>query len=85
MALSVYVLAIAFVPLVLGPLSEIYGRAPITHAANVWFLVWNVACGSAKTKGLLIAARFMAGIAASVVYAIGSAILSDCWRPEQRG
>ena len=71
MALSVYVLAIAFGPLVLSPLSERFGRAPILHWANVWFSVWNLTCGFATSKGLLIAARFLTGLVASVGYAVG--------------
>ena len=71
MALSVYVLAIAFGPLVLSPLSERFGRAPILHWANLWFSIWNLTCGFANSKGLLIAARFMTGLGASVGYAVG--------------
>ncbi|CAG7558044.1 unnamed protein product [Fusarium equiseti] len=43
MALSIYLLATAFGPLVIGPLSEVYGRKNILHVSNIWFLVWNVA------------------------------------------
>lgn len=85
MALSIYLLATAFGPLVIGPLSEIYGRERILHASNAWFLVWNVACGFANTKGLLIAARFLAGFGASSVYALAGGVLTDVWTPEQRG
>jgi MFS family permease len=85
MALSIYLLATAFGPLLIGPLSEIYGRAPILHASNVWFLVWNIVCGFAKTKETLIAARFMAGFGASAIYALAGGVLGDIWRPEQRG
>ncbi|KPM41351.1 putative transporter [Neonectria ditissima] len=85
MALSIYLLATAFGPLVIGPLSEIYGRQRILHASNVWFLVWNIACGFASTKGLLIAARFLAGFGASSVYALAGGVLGDVWSHEQRG
>ncbi|TVY84239.1 putative efflux pump mfs2 [Lachnellula suecica] len=85
MALSIYLLATAFGPLVIGPLSEIYGRKRVLHASNVWFLVWNIACGFATTKGLLIAARFLAGFGASAVYSLAGGVLGDVWRPEQRG
>ncbi|KAH8665497.1 major facilitator superfamily domain-containing protein [Ilyonectria robusta] len=85
MALSIYLLATAFGPLVIGPLSEIYGRKRILHISNVWFLVWNIACGFAYTKGLLIAARFLAGFGASSVYALAGGVLGDVWSPEQRG
>nr|POE88290.1 putative efflux pump mfs2 [Quercus suber] len=69
MALSVYLLASAFGPLVLSPLSELYGRKPVLHASNLWFLAWNLACGFADSKGLLIAARCFSGFGGSVAYA----------------
>jgi hypothetical protein len=85
MALSIYLLATAFGPLVIGPLSEVYGRSKVLHASNVWFLVWNVVCGFAKTKEVLIAARFLAGFGAGGVYALAGGVLGDVWRKEQRG
>ncbi|ORY62601.1 putative efflux pump antibiotic resistance protein [Pseudomassariella vexata] len=85
MALSIYLLATAFGPLVMGPLSEIYGRKTVLHVSNVWFLVWNIACGFATTKELLIATRFLAGFGASSIYALAGGVLGDVWRPEQRG
>jgi MFS family permease len=85
MSLSIYVLASALGPLVIGPLSEIYGRKFVLHASNIWFLVWNISCGFANTKGLLIASRFLAGFGASAIYALAGGVLGDVWRPEQRG
>lgn len=85
MALSIYLLATAFGPLVIGPLSEVYGRKRILHASNAWFIIWNIVCGFANTKGLLIAARFMAGFGGSAIYSLGGGVLGDIWRPEQRG
>ncbi|KAH6657702.1 putative efflux pump antibiotic resistance protein [Truncatella angustata] len=85
MSLSIYILATALGPLFIGPLSEIYGRQVILHASNIWFLVWNIACGFAKTKETLIAARFLAGFGASAIYALAGGVLGDIWRPEQRG
>jgi multidrug resistance protein len=85
MALSVYLLATAFGPLVIGPLSEIYGRKPVLHVTNIWFLVWNIVCGFAHTRGVLIAARFLAGFGASAIYALGGGVLGDVWPAEQRG
>ncbi|KAF2160311.1 hypothetical protein M409DRAFT_70489 [Zasmidium cellare ATCC 36951] len=85
MALSIYLLATAFGPLFIGPLSEVYGRKPILHFSNIWFLIWNIVCGFANTKGTLIAARFLAGFGASAIYALAGGVLGDVWRPEQRG
>lgn len=85
MSLSIYLLATAFGPLFIGPLSEIYGRTAILHGSNVWFLVWNIVCGFSKTKETLIASRFLAGFGASAIYALAGGVLGDVWRPEQRG
>ena len=85
MALSIYLLATAFGPLVIGPLSEVYGRKPILHVSNIWFLVWNIACGFANGRDMLIASRFLAGFGASAIYALANGVLGDVWRPEQRG
>ncbi|KAF2184921.1 synaptic vesicle transporter [Zopfia rhizophila CBS 207.26] len=85
MALSVYLLATAFGPLFIGPLSEVYGRKSIFHFTNVWFLAWNLTCGFANSKGLLIAARLLAGFGASAVYSLGYGVLGDVWPVEQRG
>ncbi|TVY33169.1 putative efflux pump [Lachnellula subtilissima] len=85
MAMSVYLLATAFGPLLIGPLSEVYGRKPMLHATNIWFLGWNIVCGFAHSKGLLISARFLAGFGASAIYALAGGVLGDVWPPEQRG
>ncbi|KAB8272941.1 major facilitator superfamily domain-containing protein [Aspergillus minisclerotigenes] len=85
MALSVYLLATAFGPLIIGPVSEIYGRKSIFHITNIWFLVWNLVCGFVHSKGLLISARLLAGFGASAVYSLGYGVLGDVWSAEQRG
>ncbi|KAJ5106563.1 efflux pump antibiotic resistance protein [Penicillium angulare] len=85
MALSIYLLATAFGPLVIGPLSEVYGREYILHASGVWFLIWNMICGFSNSKEMLIASRFLAGFGASAIYALANGVLGDVWRPEQRG
>lgn len=83
--LSIFVLAYAVGPLFLGPLSEIYGRVIILQVANLFYLVFNIACGFVTTKGQLIAFRFLAGLGGSAPLALGGGVLSDCWRAEERG
>ncbi|KAI4191612.1 MAG: hypothetical protein LQ346_004712 [Caloplaca aetnensis] len=85
MVLSVFVLAYAVGPLFLGPLSEIYGRVPVLQLANLFYLIFNSAAGGCRTKGEMIAFRFLSGLGGSAPLAIGGGVLSDCWRAEQRG
>ncbi|KAG0697178.1 MFS polyamine transporter [Suillus ampliporus] len=82
---SIFVLAYAFGPLVLGPLSEIYGRSRVLQLSNLWYLVWNLGCGFAQTESQLLAFRFLAGLGGSAPMSIGGAVVGDCWRPEERG
>jgi MFS family permease len=85
MTLSVYLLAIAFAPLIVGPLSRVYGRKSIFHMTNIFFLAWNLTCGFANSKGLLVAARLLTCFGASAVYSLAYGVLGDVWSAEQRG
>lgn len=51
---SVYLLGFAFGPLVIAPLSELYGRRLVYHVTNVFFLVFTIACAVANSLGSLI-------------------------------
>ncbi|KAE8372307.1 FAD binding domain-containing protein [Aspergillus bertholletiae] len=83
--LSIFVLAYAFGPLLLGPLSEVYGRVIVLQLANLFFLVFNIACGVSQTAAQMIVFRFLAGLGGSAPLAIGGGVLSDCFLPEERG
>ncbi|EAW08799.1 putative MFS multidrug transporter [Aspergillus clavatus NRRL 1] len=85
LTLSIFVLAYAVGPLFLGPLSEIYGRVIVLQLANLFYLVFNIACGVSQTKGQMIAFRFLSGLGGSAPLAVGGGVLSDCFRPEERG
>lgn len=66
LTLSVFILAYAVGPLFLGPFSEIYGRAVVLQLANIFYLIFNIACGFAQSTGQLIVFRFLSGLGGSV-------------------
>ncbi|KAI0483314.1 major facilitator superfamily domain-containing protein [Xylariaceae sp. FL0804] len=82
---ALFVLAFAIGPLLWGPLSELYGRVVIIQLANLIYLFFNLGCGFARTKGQLIAFRFLSGLGGSAPQAIGGGVLSDLFTAEQRG
>ncbi|RYP61967.1 hypothetical protein DL770_009668 [Monosporascus sp. CRB-9-2] len=82
---SVFVLGSAFGPLLLSPLSEIYGRLIIYHIANVGFTVFNMACALAPSLETLIIFRFFAGFFGSCPITNGGASIADLVPPERRG
>ncbi|KAL6720805.1 hypothetical protein ACLMJK_002730 [Lecanora helva] len=82
---SIYVLAYAFGPLFLAPLSESIGRAPVYNACNFVFLVFSIACAVAQKLSSLIVFRFLAGVGASCPITIGAGTIADMVPREKRG
>ena len=70
MVLSIFVLAYAVGPLFLGPLSEVYGRVPVLQLANLVYLIFNTAAGGSKSKGQMLAFRFLSGLGGSAPLAV---------------
>jgi len=82
---SVYILGFAFGPLVLAPLSEIYGRLPIYHVCNIGFMAFTVACALATNLNMLIGFRFVEGLFGSAPLTNGGGTIADIFIQEQRG
>lgn len=82
---SVYILGYAFGPLVIAPLSELYGRLVVYNVCNFIFLVFSIACAVANNLSALIVFRLLAGIAASCPITLGSGTIADIMPLEQRG
>ena len=82
---SVYVLGYAFGPLIIAPVSELYGRMPVYHTCNVLFIVFTVACAVSSNLNMLIAWRFFQGIFGSCPLTIGGGTISDMIIQEKRG
>ncbi|KAI9370223.1 major facilitator superfamily domain-containing protein [Aspergillus egyptiacus] len=82
---SVYLLGYAVGPLVIAPLSELYGRMVIYHACNVLYLIWTVACALAPNASALIIFRLFAGMTGCAPLTIGAGSLADMIPAERRG
>ncbi|CAK7217401.1 hypothetical protein SCUCBS95973_003138 [Sporothrix curviconia] len=82
---SVFVLGFAFGPLIIAPLSELYGRTIVYHVCNSLFVIFTIACALSKSIGMLVGFRFMAGFAGVAVITIGGGTIADMVPPEQRG
>ncbi|TVY76143.1 Efflux pump radE [Lachnellula suecica] len=82
---SVYVLGFAFGPMILAPLSEIYGRLVIYHSCNVGFVAFTVACALATKLNMLIGFRFLAGCFGSAPLTNGGGSIADLIHQQNRG
>ncbi|KAK8052695.1 major facilitator superfamily transporter [Apiospora saccharicola] len=82
---SIFVLGFACGPLVLAPLSELYGRVLVYHVTNVLFCIFTVACALARGPAMLLAFRFLSGFAGVATITIGSGTIADVMPRERRG
>ncbi|KAJ2923142.1 hypothetical protein H1R20_g13951, partial [Candolleomyces eurysporus] len=82
---SAFVLGYAVGPLIVGPLSEIYGRSQVIKISNLFYLVWNLACGFSTNTPQLLVFRFLAGVGGSAPLSVGGAVMGDIFYKEQRG
>lgn len=82
---SVYILGFALGPLLLAPLSEMYGRVHIYNVCNVLFTIFTVACALSTNMNMLIGFRFMAGACGIAPITNGGGTIADMMKPEQRG
>ncbi|KAJ1557260.1 hypothetical protein HK096_008263 [Nowakowskiella sp. JEL0078] len=85
MVISIFVLAYAFGPFLMGPMSEIYGRRIVLQFATVFYLVFNILCGFCTEKWQIILLRFLAGLGGSAPLSIGGGVLADLFHSEERG
>ncbi|KAL9091785.1 MAG: hypothetical protein Q9159_001300 [Coniocarpon cinnabarinum] len=82
---SVYLLGFVFGPLVVAPASEIWGRLPVYHAGNTFFLIFCVACAVSTDIPMFCVFRLLQGIAGAVPLTNGGATIADVIPVERRG
>ena len=81
---SVYVLGFAVGPLVIAPMSEMFGRLPLYHICGTLFAIWTIACALARTLDELIVFRFFAGCFGAAPLALGGGTIADLASAEWR-
>ncbi|KAE9993265.1 hypothetical protein EG327_005872 [Venturia inaequalis] len=81
---SVFVLGFAFGPLIIAPLSEMFGRLPLYHASAFLFVIFNIACAVSTSLNQLIVFRFFAGSFGAAPLALGGGTIADVTSKEQR-
>lgn len=72
-------------PLVLAPLSELYGRLIPYHFGNIGSIVFTVACAVSTNMNMLIGFRFLAGLVGAVPLTNGAGTIADTMAPVKRG
>lgn len=83
LTLSIFLLGFATGPLLLGPLSDRFGRRPILLAGLLLFALAGLGCALSSSMNMLLAFRLLQGIGAGVGGTLPFAIVRDLFEGVQ--
>lgn len=85
LTLSMFVIAFGGAQLVIGPLSDRYGRRPVVITGLSLYVLASLLCALSPSIELLIAARFLQALGCCSAIIIARAIVRDAYAPEDSG
>ncbi|THU97778.1 MFS general substrate transporter [Dendrothele bispora CBS 962.96] len=84
LTLSIFLVSFGIGPLVLAPLSEMYGRTWILHLGNIFSMIFALGCAFSPNVGALLAFRFLMGFSGAAPIACGGGSISDLFSANDR-
>lgn len=81
LTLSMFVIAFGGAQLIIGPLSDRFGRRPVVICGLSLYVLASLLCAIAPTIELLIAARFVQALGCCSAIIIARAIVRDAYAP----
>ena len=84
-SVSIFVLGFGTGPLLLAPLSELYGRVIVYNITNALFLIFTIGCGLSRNESMFLAFRFLSGFVGVATITIGSGSIADIMPRQKRG
>ncbi len=82
LTLSLFVIGFGGAQLVVGPLSDRYGRRPVLLSGLALYVAATALCGLSQSIELLIAARFIQALGCCAAVMIARAIVRDAFDPQ---
>ncbi|ETI19259.1 hypothetical protein G647_09091 [Cladophialophora carrionii CBS 160.54] len=83
LGLSLFVFGLGLSPMILGPLSEFYGRRPIYIFGYIFFTVWLFPCAFAQNIQTVLIARFLDGFSGSAFLSVAGGTVGDMFNRDQ--
>ena len=71
-------------PLLVAPISELYGRLPVYHVGNILFVACSIGAALSTNISMLIAFRFLGGMSV-VSLTLNPGVVGDLFAVEHRG
>lgn len=72
-------------PIFISPISEVFGRSPVYHSANICWIVLTIIAARSVNIGMLIAFRFLTGLCGAVPMTLFGGTVADLFHPRERG
>lgn len=72
-------------PFIFGPLTNVYGRRPITLLCQLLAVLGNIGSASSSTYSALLGTRALNGIGFGGMMSVGTACVSDMFFLHERG
>ncbi|KAI5285693.1 hypothetical protein KEM54_000368 [Ascosphaera aggregata] len=85
LAVSIILVGKGIGPLVLAPLSEIYGRRVILDISNCIFVAFQLGCALSQNMATLIVCRLLAGFGGAGCLALAPGLVADLYAAPKRG
>ena len=85
LTVSIFVLGYVLGPLIVAPISELYGRVFVLFPAYLVFLVTLAVCAASTNLIEFLVIRVLMGFGAIAFLTVGPAVVADVVPREQRG
>ena len=82
LTLSLFVIGFGGAQLIIGPLSDRYGRRPVLLAGLALYVAASALCGLSPSIEVLIAARFLQALGCCSAVIVARAIVRDAYAPQ---
>ncbi|GKT41378.1 MFS transporter prlG [Colletotrichum spaethianum] len=82
--ITTFCVGFALSPMVLAPLSEIYGRYPVFIISGVVYVIFQAVCSVAPNLATMLIARFLVGVGGSVFSSVIGGVIADLWAKDER-
>ncbi len=82
LTLTLFVVGFGSAQLVVGPLSDRFGRRPVLLSGLALYVVASALCGLSQSIELLIAARFIQALGCCAAVMIARAVVRDAYAPQ---
>ncbi|KAG9233193.1 major facilitator superfamily domain-containing protein [Amylocarpus encephaloides] len=83
LGLSLFIMGLGIGPMLLGPLSEFYGRRPIYLASFTFFFIWIIPSAVAQNIQTMLISRFLDGLSGSAFLSVAGGTVGDMFNREQ--